>query len=53
MHRVLPNGQAAPRRGRIMRAMRAMDDHWIGDLIAAVFLFGGIAALFIIAGVLS
>lgn len=43
----------APRRGRIMRAIRATEDCWIGDLIGAVCLFGTIIAIFIIAGVLS
>lgn len=44
---------AHSRRGRIMCVIRAIEDHWIGDLIGAVCLFGTIIAIFIIAGVLS
>ncbi len=40
-------------RGRIIRAMRALDDHWLGDLIGAVCLFGTIFLMVIVAGVLS
>lgn len=40
-------------RGRIIRAIRVLDDHWLGDLIGAVCLFGAIILLVIFAGVLS
>lgn len=40
-------------RGRIIRAIRALDDHWLGDLIGAVCLGGTIILLVIFAGVLS
>lgn len=40
-------------RARILRALRALDDHWLGDLIGAVCLFGTIVLLVIFAGVLS
>lgn len=38
---------------RLIRAVRSLDDHWIGDLIGAVCLFGTIILLVIFAGVLS
>ncbi|MGP9791486.1 hypothetical protein [Roseinatronobacter sp. NSM] len=37
----------------IIRALRSLDDHWIGDLIGGVCLFGAMILLVIIAGVLS
>lgn len=40
-------------RGRIIRAIRSLDDHWIGDLIGAVCLCGTILLLVIVVGVLS
>lgn len=44
---------APSHRGRITRAIRALEDHWIGDLIGAVCLFGTVIVLVIVAGVLS
>lgn len=40
-------------RGRIIRILRRLDDHWIGDLIGVVCLFGTIILMVIVAGVLS
>lgn len=27
---------------RVVRALRALDDHWLGDLLGVCFLFGGL-----------
>lgn len=37
----------------IIRSLRKLDDHWIGDLIGGVCLFGSIILLVIAAGVLQ
>ena len=37
--------------GRIFAALAWLDDHWIGDLIGVIALFGGlIAGLFLVFG---
>lgn len=28
--------------GRVLRALRALDDHWLGDLIGAFCIFAGL-----------
>lgn len=37
----------------IVRALRALDDHWIGDLIGALSLFASLWALLVIGWALS
>lgn len=37
----------------LLRALRALDDHWIGDLIGALSLFASLWALLVIGWALS
>ncbi|SUZ33320.1 hypothetical protein ROE7235_03089 [Roseibaca ekhonensis] len=40
-------------RGRLIRAMRGLNDHWVGDFIGGACLVGTIVIGVIAAGVLS
>ncbi|HRK67712.1 MAG TPA: hypothetical protein PKY73_09175 [Hyphomonas sp.] len=48
-HPAQTKGESAGRGGNLLRSMgrlaRALDDHWVGDLIGAVCLFSGICGI--------
>lgn len=48
-----PAGRADGLWRRIIRAVRALDDHWIGDLIGVASLFGMLWVALVAAAVLQ